>query len=402
MSGARLIVAIGSGETTPGMARLHRGVFSRLGPDPVGRLLDTPYGFQENAGTITERIGNYFRDQVGVGVEPVTLRRADAAGPVETEQALLGVRTADWVFAGPGSPSYALRQLAATPLPDALRAKLRDGGALVFASAAACILGRFAVPVYEIYKVGADPAWLDGLDLMAEVGLDVAVLPHYDNAEGGTHDTRFCYLGERRLAAMEDALPEGVGVLGVDEHTAAVLDRDRDTMEVHGRGRVTLRVAGRSAAFPAGVTVPLDRLRATGAAVPAPAGAADHRPDSDVVALESRFDAALAAGDAMAALAAALDVEQALARGTGHEEARRVLRSMLLRLACTAQAGLHDHRRLLAPVVDAVLYARGRAREERDFTLADGLRERLAAAGVDVRDTPDGTTWRYEDPLATP
>src|SRR6266571_3494942 len=38
------------------------------------------------------------------------------------------------------------------------------------------------------------------------------VIPHYDNAEGGTHDTRFCYLGERRLAALEALLAAARGV----------------------------------------------------------------------------------------------------------------------------------------------------------------------------------------------
>jgi hypothetical protein len=51
--------------------------------------------------------------------------------------------------------------------------------------------------------VGAPPYWLDGLDLLRQLGLKVAVIPHYDNTEGGTHDTRFCYLGERRLRLME-------------------------------------------------------------------------------------------------------------------------------------------------------------------------------------------------------
>ena len=75
------------------------------------------------------------------------------------------------------------------------------------------------MPVYEVYKVGVDPYWMDGLDVLAEVGLDVAVIPHYDNAEGGNHDTRFCYLGERRLAKLEPELPEGCFVLGIDERT---------------------------------------------------------------------------------------------------------------------------------------------------------------------------------------
>ena len=41
---------MGSGETTPTMAKVHRELFDRLGPAPVPAvLLDTPYGFQANA-----------------------------------------------------------------------------------------------------------------------------------------------------------------------------------------------------------------------------------------------------------------------------------------------------------------------------------------------------------------
>ena len=76
------------------------------------------------------------------------------------------------------------------------------------ASAAALTLGVATIPVYEIYKVGEDPHWLEGLDLLGPAtGLRAAVVPHYDNAEGGNHDTRFCYMGERRLQALEAALP---------------------------------------------------------------------------------------------------------------------------------------------------------------------------------------------------
>ena len=93
------------------------------------------------------------------------------------------------------------------------------------ASAAALTLGVVTIPVYEIYKVGDDPRWLDGLDLLGPAtGLRAAVVPHYDNAEGGTHDTRFCYMGERRLRTLEAALPDGTFILGVDGHTALVLD----------------------------------------------------------------------------------------------------------------------------------------------------------------------------------
>ena len=92
------------------------------------------------------------------------------------------------------------------------------------------------VPVYEIYTAGEPPRWEDGLDLLRTTGLSAAVIPHFDNAEGGTHDTRFCYLGERRLTSLERRLAADTCVLGVDEHTACVFDLDRGTADVRGRG----------------------------------------------------------------------------------------------------------------------------------------------------------------------
>src|SRR5215510_9730375 len=89
------------------------------------------------------------------------------------------------------------------------------------------------------------------MDLLAKIGFpgSCAVIPHYDNAEGGTHDTRFCYLGERRLAMMEAMLPDDAWVLGVDEHTAVIMDLDARTVTVSGRGGLTVRRRGTSRTF---------------------------------------------------------------------------------------------------------------------------------------------------------
>src|SRR5262249_5481054 len=151
----------------------------------------------------------YFEQSVGHTLELASFRSAAAPDPLDYERMLVCLRGAHYVFAGPGSPSYALRQWVDSLIPKVLIEKLQaggSGGCVTFASAAAVTLGRLAVPVYEIYKAGEDPHWMEGLDLMAELGLNVAVIPHYDNAEGGTHDTRFCYLGEPRLAQLEAEL----------------------------------------------------------------------------------------------------------------------------------------------------------------------------------------------------
>ncbi|MGH4021547.1 MAG: hypothetical protein ACRDT0_20400 [Pseudonocardiaceae bacterium] len=156
------------------------------------------------------------------------------------------MRTAVAVFAGPGSPTYAMRQWAGSGLAEALVAAVRSGATVTFSSAAALTLGEVSVPVYEIYKCGAEPEWVPGLDVLVTLtGLRAAVVPHFDNAEGGTHDTRYCYLGETRLRRLERQLPAGVHVLGVDEHTALVLAPGGGTARVLGRGAVTVRAAGR-------------------------------------------------------------------------------------------------------------------------------------------------------------
>ncbi len=178
-----------------------------MGPSPVpAAMLDTPFGFQENADDITAKAVAYFRESVQREMGVASYRSADvaAADPVGYEQMLARLREAAYVFAGPGSPSYALEQWAGSQVPLVLAEKLRTGGAITFASAAACTLGTYALPVYEVYKVGRRPHWLDGLDLVAEVGLRAVIVPHFNNAEGGNHDTRFCYMGERRLSALED------------------------------------------------------------------------------------------------------------------------------------------------------------------------------------------------------
>src|SRR5215211_32215 len=250
---------MGSGETSPTMAKTHRELLARVGPPAV--LLDTPFGFQANADDLVAKTTEYFRVSVGADLGLASFRSADLDA-VATGRAVARLREAHYVFSGPGSPSYALRQWAGSPIPGALADLLATGGCVTFASAAALTLGVATVPVYEIYKVGEEPSWLEGLDLLGPFDLRAAVIPHYDNAEGGTHDTRFCYLGEPRLARLEHELPAGTFVLGVDEHTALLLDLDARSATITGRAGVTVRCDGHSEVFPAGTTVAMDDLAA--------------------------------------------------------------------------------------------------------------------------------------------
>ena len=221
-----ILAVMGSGETAPTMVTTHRMLASKLEKSARAVLLDTPYGFQENAPELATKAVDYFQTSINLELEVAGLTEIIGADSLAVERGLQKVADADYVFAGPGSPTYALRQWSGTPLAGLLNKKLRDGGIVTFASAAALTLGRFTLPVYEIYKVGEDPRWLDGLNILGNIGINVALIPHYNNAEGGHHDTRFCYMGERRLSMLERELPDYVYVLGVDEHTGMVIDLD--------------------------------------------------------------------------------------------------------------------------------------------------------------------------------
>ncbi len=413
-----ILMIMGSGETAPTMVKPHRAIFERLG-DRRAVLLDTPYGFQENVDDISARAESYFAASVGRRVEVVSWRTPPAPG-LERERALAALREAGWVFAGPGSPTYAMRQWRDTPVPEALAAVLARAGVVVFASAAALTLGSHVVPVYEIYKAGIDPHWLPGLGLVERVtGLPAVVVPHYDNAEGGHHDTRFSYLGERRLARLERELPDEAFILGVDEHTAVRLDLDSRTATVIGNGCLTVRRQGRSAAYRSGVEIEFDRL-ATGSGPGAASTAADpvDRPApaqapapaapsllAAAEAAEAAFDAALARRDVDGCVAAFLELEQArlnwatdtLTSDEG-ERATAAQRRIVLRLGELAEIGARDPRATLDPFLAVIIELRQRAREGRDFATSDWIRDRLAAAGVEVRDSPTGATWHLHPP----
>jgi cyanophycinase-like exopeptidase len=413
MTQPRILAIIGSGETAPTMTSVHAELFERAGTaGAVAVMLDTPFGFQENADELAARTVAYFHDSVGRRVDVATFRDAATATPLQYEQMCARVAEAGWVFAGPGSPTYAIRQWIGTRVPELLAQKLSSGGVVVMSSAAAVGLGELALPVYEIYKVGTAPEWIGGLDLMRGLGLRAVVIPHYNNAEGGTHDTRFCYMGERRLRLLEETLPDGCVILGVDEHTACLVDVESATLTVRGRGRLIRRHAGVERHWRAGEVVTLEEFAAAGdqsgrpeaqAGVGQPVDAGIEEADpfmEEVAGHRAAALAALSARDPDGAAAAILAMEASVhawsldaLQSDAPDRAREALRELVVRLAGMARSGVIDPRVRAAPFVDAMLGLRDQARADRRFRDADALRDALASAGVSVRDTPRGSEW---------
>jgi len=258
-----LIALFGSGETSSQGRKIHDYLMTRL-PVPVQvAILETPAGFQPNAEGVNLKIQQFlekslqnFRPQV----ELIAARRKDSAHDPDDPAIVAGIRAADYIFAGPGSPTYTVRHLGETLAWRLLRERHEAGATLAFASAAAIAMGSQVLPVYEIYKAGADLGWERGLELLP--GLDLAIVPHWNNAEGGRDfDSSRCFMGRTRFERLRSELPASVVVLGIDEQTGCVLDLAEGRAGVLGAGGVTVERAGEVNTCPAGESFPLDWLR---------------------------------------------------------------------------------------------------------------------------------------------
>ena len=343
---------MGSGELTATMVEVHKGLLAGLSQPPRAVFLDTPAGFQLNADQLSEKASDYFLRHILQPLGVASFKSKETLSPLEAEQAFHALRTANYILVGPGSPTYALRQWQGTPIPDVLGQRIEQGACLVAASAAALTVGKFTLPVYEIYKVGQDLHWAEGLDLLGRFGFQLVVIPHWNNAEGGNHDTRFCYLGEPRLRKMEALLPEEVSILGLDEHTACLIDFNKQTVTVKGIGRVVLRKGGKEKVLSKGGPLPLEALAwdaLSQAAYPihhparppeAPAGEARKAGFWEKIhALEAAFDEGLKARRSQEMVNALLELDSAVWQGLVDSEseeflvqAREVLRDRIVLL----------------------------------------------------------------------
>ncbi|MHB8379787.1 MAG: CysS/YqeB C-terminal domain-containing protein [Acidimicrobiales bacterium] len=362
-----VLVLLGSGETAPGMTKVHREILAAFTSlDTVN--LDTAYGFQLNVPQMSEKLEEYFN--VSLETTLTTLHFASFNRASELERTLFKqqVRGANYVFAGPGSPTYALAQWHPLHFGDDLLDVLNHGGTVCFASAAALTLGAFTAPIYEVYKVGVEePQWREGLNVLAAFGLNCVVIPHFDNNEGGNYDTRFCYLGEKRLLELEAQLPDGVATLGVDEHTAVIVNLADDTVTVKGRSNGYWRLNGVTTVLANATTTSLDALRTLEPTRTRPAR------NAPATSTKGPF--------ALGELAA-----------TGGEEGIEAL-ARLVQLATTGGPGFIDP----TPLVEGILRARESARAHAQYELADELRDALLKAGIDVHDGPDGTAWTLRE-----
>ncbi|MDO8497321.1 MAG: cysteinyl-tRNA synthetase [bacterium] len=240
----KLIGVFGSGELSPTGRRVHEYLISHLKAPVKIALIETPAGFEVNPLNWYQKLSDMmsiglqnFQPQISI----IDALRKDGEKSTNNPTLLAPMLDADYIHAGAGSPSYAGTHLADSLAYQYMIDMFDRGSVLSFASAAAIAFSKYLLPVYEMYKVGEDLHWNKGTNFFAKWGLNLTIIPHWNNNEGGQGiDTSRCFMGVERFKKLLQMLPEPTPILGIDEQTACIFDLEKKEVKVMGNGTATV------------------------------------------------------------------------------------------------------------------------------------------------------------------
>lgn len=213
------LVLCGSGEFTPAMADVDRGILSQIGARRVRvAIVPTAAGLEDTPTSWVSMGTAHFAHLGAEATGVMVLNRKDAEDPRHAA----AIRDADWIYFSGGRPDHVVESLSGTAFWAAVLARHRAGAVLAGSSAGAMMLGS---------RTFHFPDGLDETGLPRRVAVrealgvlpGVFVAPHFDAVpidlwRKWIHDW-----------------PEGHRMLGIDEDTAIV--ERADGWSVAGKGR---------------------------------------------------------------------------------------------------------------------------------------------------------------------
>ncbi|HBD02211.1 MAG: Cysteinyl-tRNA synthetase-like protein [Microgenomates group bacterium GW2011_GWD1_47_13] len=234
------LLLFGSGEIAKSSVDIYRRAFLAFNKRDLRiSLITTPAGFQPNVASVYGEIKEFLLTSLPDFNLTVDIVMANTHQDASSPALVSRLSGADIILLGPGSPTYAAKHLKNTPLLDKIIELVKNGSTLILASAATLAFSRYTLPVYEIYKVGEELHWLDGLDVFTQLFAPLTIIPHYNNTEGGSGlDTSFCFMGQGRGTQLLSLLPPSTPIIGLDEHTALLIDLVTHNQTIHGKGTI--------------------------------------------------------------------------------------------------------------------------------------------------------------------
>jgi cyanophycinase-like exopeptidase len=239
------ITLFGSGETSANGRKVFDYLFRSMSEKIRVAILETPAGFELNSDWVARQVATFLTTRLknyDPEIKIVPARKRGTHFSPDNPEIVKPLLTSNVIYMGAGSPTYAVKQLRDSLAWNMMVAQHRLGVNLVWASASPLAISTYTIPVYEIYKVGEELHWKKGLDFFKPFGLEIVFVPHWNNKDGGENlDTSHCFMGLSRFSKLLEMLPKQAIVVGIEEHTALVIDIDKKVCHTMGKGGVILR-----------------------------------------------------------------------------------------------------------------------------------------------------------------
>lgn len=247
------IVLFGSGETLASSGKTHEYVArDLLDETPRMAILETPAGFEPNSDRVAGKIKAFLMRRIQnyePQIDVLPARKRGTEFSPDNPAVVRPILEANWILLGPGSPTYGARQLRDSLATEMIMARHRLGATLMLSSSSTLAFSKYTMPVYEIYKVGEELHWKEGVDYFSAFGIPLVLIPHWDNSDGGDElDTSRCYMGQARFERLRRMLPADHLILGLDEHTSLTIHVAENFCRVQGQGAVYLLRPGQPTA----------------------------------------------------------------------------------------------------------------------------------------------------------
>jgi len=238
-----LVALFGSGETSADGRKVYEWVMKRLAPPIRAAVLETPAGFQPNSALVAGKVADFIRERMAhyrPQVEVIPARQRGTSASPDDAGVVAPLFSANLVFLGPGSPTYTVRQLRDSLAWQAVVARHRLGAALVLASAATVAVGAHVIRCMRSSRPAwtciGRPAWtflgpMASSSSLCRTGTTRRVGPTWTLAAASW--------GGALCPPAADAAATAT-VVGIDEHTALVVDLQSRTLRVIGKGCITL------------------------------------------------------------------------------------------------------------------------------------------------------------------
>ena len=367
------IAILGSGETSPNLVSVHRELLDDEASSNCF-MIDSPFGFQENADQLVEKIQDFYKTSLNIEIQLASFRKIEELNSKSFFKTIQLLESASFIFAGPGSPSYASKLWSDNQIQSILLNHLSEGKNALFASAAATTLGENTLPVYEIYKVGKDPFWEKGLNILNAYDLSCSVVPHFNNKEGGNHDTSYSYVGKNRI---EKLLQQSYSnILGIDEHTALIISGKESLFQVKGLGKLTVINKKGVHEFDNGTAENLSILQDL------------LQPEKSMLEyIEEQDDKYFSTQHPFDDFV--LDDEKL-------KEKETVYLKQIAKLEIEIEKNRKNNERF-SQIVEQLISLRGKLREEKNYELSDTIRNILESCNLQIEDGGEDIKWSILD-----